>query len=332
VACYEGSLGNHCEDVYKVLNQRAGLSLKQFETALAQDCQLLNYSVEDEIIPRLNYLEYMQSKGQLCFPEESIASYITRQPQILEHKLEELQTFNDNYIAINKPFRCRHDTMRGSSGSEPRYTKQYIGDTSAEEWLEERYSELPGIGFCHQLDFATTGILLAAKSNPAAESVEKLFQKRQVRQSYLALVFGHPERDTWTCEDPISKDENDPKKLKMRRASDGMESSTKFTVLSRGHLALPGPHVGAPISKLLVQPLTDRRHQIRVHCAASGHPIVGDTSYSWDTDTHRMFLLAHSLSVPLPVDDQVGPPIDIYLPEPRAWQQAMSVLTSCKML
>lgn len=73
-------------------------------------------------------------------------------------------------------------------------------------------------------------------------------------------------------------------------------------------------------AQVLVRPESGRRHQIRLHLQMSGHSIVGDAAYSEDRDSHRMFLLAHSLEVPLKER-----PLNLRVPEPPAWGLALLV-------
>ena len=103
-----------------------------------------------------------------------------------------------------------------------------------------------------------------------------------------------------------------------------LQTSSKFPsllqVLARGHIALEGAYKGHAASRVLLRPLTGRRHQIRVHLQQSGYPIVGDAAYSEDGDSHRMFLLAHELYVPLKER-----PLDLHLAEPPAWKRALTI-------
>jgi len=297
-----------------VLKER-GVTDEQFSLILERNPDVVNSSIREEVIPRLNYMQYLHEKGE--FFGESVADYITRQPSCLEQRFEEIYS-DERYVAIRKPYYTRHDTPRG--WGRPRYEKRYEGDTSAEEWLQERYPDVH-IRFCHQIDFATEGVLLAAKTQAAAGAVGKLFSSRSNKKQYLAIVFGHPASDEWTIDAPITKDEDCPKGFSMKIAAEGEEgkqSQTQVEVLARGTLALEGPHKGKPASKVLVRPLSGRRHQIRLHLQLSGHSIVGDAAYSEDRDSHRMFLLAHALHVPLKER-----PLDLHVPEPAAWRRAL---------
>ena len=156
--------------------------------------------------------------------------------------------------------------------------------------------------FVHQLDNATSGVLVTARTKAAAGAAAKLFRDRLARKQYLALVFGHPDEDEWTVTAPLSRDPDDPTGFRERVDLDGKACETHFSVLRRGVMALDGKFKGTPVSKVLATPVTGRRHQIRVHLKHSGHPIVGDNAYSEDTDSFRTFLHAHVLE--LPFDEQ----------------------------
>ena len=148
------------------------------------------------------------------------------------------------------------------------------------------------VRLAHQLDFATSGVLLAALSRGAAAAAARCFADRTAVKRYRLLVLGHPAADAWRRTDSISYDPTDPAGFKMRChpagdapadvAEAGPEApkraETAFRVLARGACALQGPLLGAPIAYVEAAPSTGRRHQIRVHAAASGHPLLGDAA------------------------------------------------------
>mmetsp|Transcript_1398 Transcript_1398/g.1734 ORF Transcript_1398/g.1734 Transcript_1398/m.1734 type:complete len:102 (-) Transcript_1398:723-1028(-) len=71
--------------------------------------------------------------------------------------------------------------------------------------------------------------------------------------------------------------------------------------MRRGYFSLRGPHEGKPVTLLHLEPVTGRRHQLRVHCLAIGHPLVGDCAYADDWHSYRLFLHARRLILdPLP--------------------------------
>ncbi len=109
-------------------------------------------------------------------------------------------------------------------------------------------------------------------------------------------------------------------------AAGAKAAATSFRVLARGVCALDGPFRGAPVAHVEARPSTGRRHQIRVHLAASGHPIVGDAAYSADRDSFRMFLHAASLFLPLQAKrgDPELTPLRLRAPLPRSFAVAMT--------
>jgi 23S rRNA pseudouridine1911/1915/1917 synthase len=122
--------------------------------------------------------------------------------------------------------------------------------------------------FVHRLDAETTGILLLAKSQGAVASYGELFESRQMEKTYLAVVAGVPKEAEWTCHLRIGQDADHRGKMKVD-ARHGKDAETHFRLLQqRQQTALVEAH-----------PFTGRTHQIRVHLAATGHPVVGDELY-----------------------------------------------------
>lgn len=120
----------------------------------------------------------------------------------------------------------------------------------------------------HRLDTDTTGILLLARSRGAVETVGRLFESRQVAKRYLTIVTGVPAQREWTCHLKLAQDEDQIGRIKVDPVN-GKGAETHFTVLaSHGGLSL-----------IEARPVTGRTHQIRVHLAAAGHPVLGDALY-----------------------------------------------------
>lgn len=150
-------------------------------------------------------------------------------------------------------------------------------------------------GLVHRLDKDTSGLILLAKNDRTQNHLQNQFQKRQVDKTYLALVDGAPPSPTGRVEAPIGRDPRERKKMAVVDAASGREALSEFRVLEN-----------FPKHALLeVDLLTGRTHQIRVHLAFIGCPVVGDTVYGRRTpslDIARQFLHAARLGLKLPGD------------------------------
>ena len=122
----------------------------------------------------------------------------------------------------------------------------------------------------HRLDKDTSGVLLLARSARAAAFFSKAFAGRTARKVYLALVTGAPSLDAGMIEAPLAKQPGSGGEKMHVDPKDGLPARTRFRVIDRA-----GPRA----TFVEFQPLTGRTHQIRVHAAAMGHPIVGDAKY-----------------------------------------------------
>ncbi|MBQ18498.1 MAG: RNA pseudouridine synthase [Planctomycetaceae bacterium] len=126
-------------------------------------------------------------------------------------------------------------------------------------------------GIVHRLDRDTSGVLITTKHHLAHRNLSISFQQRRITKTYLALVEGHLARDNVTIDTPIGR-VCDPDSNLMSAQPDAISprsASTEFTVVRR----LSG------CSLVEARPLTGRLHQIRVHLAAIGHPILGERFY-----------------------------------------------------
>ncbi len=127
---------------------------------------------------------------------------------------------------------------------------------------------------CHRLDRETSGLVLVAKDGQAHAGVRRQFEALTVRKSYLAIVEGRPEADEGLVDASLGPDSRSSIRLKIAVRADGLDARTLWRVRSR-HGAL---------TLLECFPRTGRQHQIRVHLAYIGLPIVGDKLYGPDED------------------------------------------------
>ncbi len=154
-------------------------------------------------------------------------------------------------------------------------------------------------GVVHRLDKDTSGLILLAKNDRAHHWLEDQFRLRKVSKTYLALVDGKPPTPTGRVEAAIGRDPSHRKKMAIVTNDKGRDAVSEYKTLE------PFPNH----TLLEVHPLTGRTHQIRVHCAFLGCPIVGDRVYGHKQPTlpiERQFLHAGRLRLQLPGDERLS--------------------------
>jgi 23S rRNA pseudouridine1911/1915/1917 synthase len=134
-------------------------------------------------------------------------------------------------------------------------------------------------GIVHRLDKDTSGVLVVAKNDRAHRHLAKLFKSRRIQKKYLALVYGTMESDSGTISLPIGRHPVDRKKMSTKSRKSRV-AETAWRIKERFE----------PASLIELDLKTGRTHQIRVHCAAIHHPVVGDSVYgrknNWRNSSH----------------------------------------------
>ncbi|MFP5489137.1 MAG: RluA family pseudouridine synthase, partial [Acidimicrobiia bacterium] len=125
-------------------------------------------------------------------------------------------------------------------------------------------------GIVHRLDAGSSGLLVVAHNQRAAESLVEQFATHQATRVYLALVWGHPAAPHGVIDAPIGRSRRDP--LRMAVVADGRWARTEYQVLERYDQP-------AELALLECRLETGRTHQIRVHLSSIDHPLVGDPVY-----------------------------------------------------
>ncbi len=179
------------------------------------------------------------------------------------------------------------------------------------DWLLEKYPEIKDVGdlpagrqvtenirpgIVHRLDKETSGVMIVARNQAAFDHLKKLFQSRDIKKTYLALVWGKVAQKSGVIEKPLGIKTGTLKRTtRVEGAGVKMikEAKTAYRVKK---------YIGE-YTLLEVEPLTGRTHQIRAHLASIGHPVVGDRLYgrkAAPAGLTRMFLHAESLELTLP--------------------------------
>ncbi|MDQ6737525.1 MAG: RluA family pseudouridine synthase [Gemmatimonadota bacterium] len=173
-------------------------------------------------------------------------------------------------------------------------------------------------GLVHRLDKETSGLLIVARSDVAHRRLSAAISERRVSRRYAAMAWGHLTADTLTVDKPIARDPNDRKRMAV--VSTGKNARTDFHRLAR--------FAGADLLRAHLH--TGRTHQIRVHLASVGHPVVGDDVYGGgggrrlaDLPPRRHFLHAAWLRFHHPVNGEL---LDFRSPLPDDLHRSIAAL------
>ncbi len=191
---------------------------------------------------------------------------------------------DDNFVVVDKPAGWLAVHGRGPDKQDCLLAR-----------LQSRWSDVLTV---HRLDQATSGLMVFARGAAAQRVLSRAFESRVVHKAYVACVAGLVSRDSGEIDLPLAADwPNRPRQ--QVDTKNGRPSLTRFEVLARD--------ASLNSTRLRLLPHTGRTHQLRVHLAAIGHPVLGDTLYAdvaAAAASPRLLLHASELSFPHPVNAQ----------------------------
>ncbi len=234
-------------------------------------------------------------------PGERIAVVLSEEPEepVRPEPIPLDVIYEDEYLlAVNKPAgMVVHPAAGHSSGTLVNALLAHCPQVANVGGLERA-------GIVHRLDKDTSGLLLVAKDPQTRTALQRQFKHRQVRKTYLALVEGHVQPREGVVEAPVGRDRRARKRMAVARG--GRPAVTQYRVLEtfREHTLLE------------VRPHTGRTHQVRVHLAWLGYPLVGDRVYGYRKQrllAGRHFLHAQELGFTHPA---TGEPMILSAPLP----------------
>ena len=213
-------------------------------------------------------------------------------PDFAQSLLERIVYEDEGLIVLNKPSGM---AVHGGSG-------ESFGVIEAmREATGKKYLEL-----VHRIDKDTSGLLMIAKKRSTLKTLQEHLREKTLQKTYLSLVFGWISSDAQTIDKPLLKytlpatqeGKSGERRVKVDiKSEDSKPSQTQINVLQKFELN------GQKVSLIEAKPLTGRTHQIRVHLASIGHPLLGDDKYNpnvakGDKSVRRFCLHAYQLAIP----------------------------------
>ena len=206
-----------------------------------------------------------------------------------------------DFLVINKPAGLIVHSVKGRD------------EKSVVSWLAENYPETQSVGdpstssgqaifdrpgIVHRLDRDTSGVMIIPRTQEAFLFFKDLFQTKAIKKTYMALVYGTPKEARGTIEKPIGLNSGTVKRtVHIKNAKMVKDAVTDYEVMKTFEIQ------GTKVSLVRVSPRTGRTHQIRVHMASVGCPIVGDMLYGPKKQLvaiDRQFLHADSIEFSTP--------------------------------
>jgi 23S rRNA pseudouridine1911/1915/1917 synthase len=272
------------DKTYSFVVDKAGVRLDKY---VCEKCSELSRTHTQKLIDN-GYITVNGQRGKTGFKLNSgdkVDITIPPSPELLSPEAIPLNIiYEDNDIlVIDKPFGL---TIHPAPGH-PSHTLVNALLSRLPDLPDTGNSLRPGI--VHRLDKDTSGVMVIAKNSTAQANLISQFKTRSVTKAYLTLVKGHLTPESGIIEAPIGRDPRNRKRMAV--VAEGREARTQYRVIK---------YTGNYTS-LEVRPETGRTHQIRVHLAAIGYPVAGDTTYGVKSAyLSRQFIHASRLGFRLP--------------------------------
>ena len=262
----------------------------------------------------LNDTQVLKSNQKTILDEEYILEEFESNLNYIKKEEGELNIlYEDEYlIVLNKQAQLVvHPGAGNYSGTLVNYLSNYCALST--------YRETDKLGVVHRLDKGVSGCIIFAKTNEAHVKLNEQFQNRTITKIYHAICYSKPNDINFTCDNMINRSTNNRQKMCVSD-NGGKQSITHFQLLK----TLFVQEKNTFISKIKCTPITGRTHQIRVHLASCGLPIIGDTLYS-NKNTYksdRIFLHASYLKFNHPITNQE---IEINCEAPKEFDELFNI-------
>ena len=291
------------------INQRLDMYIASLDLDLSRSMAqklIENGSVlVNEKIPKISYKTKLRDKIKINIEEPKETSLVAQ-----EIPLDIIYEDND-ILVVNKPKgMVVHPGNGNPDGTLVNAVLNHCKDSLSGIGGEIR----PGI--VHRLDKDTSGLIIIAKNDKAHINLSEQIKERKVNKIYTALVRGVIPEDEATINMPIGRSKTDRKKMAVRK--DGKEAITHITVIKRYK----------NYTLLKVKIYTGRTHQIRVHLAEIGYPVVGDEVYSNGKNefgVHGQMLHSTSLEFVHPI---TGEKLHFEAPLPKYFKEILDKLNN----
>lgn len=262
-----------------------------------------NVSVNN-IVVKANYRVKVEDKVVCCIPD-SVEPNIPAQNIPLDILYED-----DDLLVVNKP---KNMVVHPAPG-------HYEG-TLVNAVLYHCKGTLSGIngvlrpGIVHRIDKDTTGSIIVCKNDGAHNAIAALLKTHDITRKYRAIVFGSIKEEQGTINAPVGRHPNDRKKMAINEKN-GKHAVTHFRVLERF----------AQYTYIECELETGRTHQIRVHMASVGHPLLGDIVYTnQKSPFHLQGQVLHAMTIGF-IHPRSGCYIELEAPLPDYFEQILSAL------